>query len=148
MQGSSSLERTSAFVRKGRNCGTASSGGAHRRMRILFVLPLTGLLRHFESVVVMLADRGHTVGIATPGKRNDWPLPQAITSHPNIQRLVCPEAREDQWRQAATDFRLMVDCGRYLGKPFAGADKLRARAFQTFVRTMTNDEKRHLVSRC
>jgi hypothetical protein len=117
-------------------------------MRILFVLPLTGLLRHFESVVVMLADRGHTVGIATPGKRNDWPLPQAITSHPNIQRLVCPEAREDQWRQAATDFRLMVDCGRYLGKPFAGADKLRARAFQTFVRAMTNGEKRHLVSRC
>lgn len=117
-------------------------------MRVLLVLPLTSLLRHFESTVLLLADRGHSIAIATPGKPNDWPLPDAITAHPRITRLVCPEARADEWHESATDFRFLVDCARYLEKPFVHADKLRARAFQTFIKTITNGEKTHVVCRC
>lgn len=117
-------------------------------MRILFVLPLTSLIRHFESVVLALADGGHTVAIATPGRRNDWPLPDALAAHPRVSRLVCPDARADEWKDAAQDFRLLIDCGRYLEGPFFQADKLRDRAFKTFAATISAGEKHHLSARC
>jgi hypothetical protein len=117
-------------------------------MRILFILTLTSLIRHFESVVLALADDGHTIAIATPGRPNDWPLPDAVVAHSRISRVVCPRVRQDDWKEAATDFRLLVDCGRYLDGPFFQAEKLRTRAFVMFARTITNDEKRHVVSRC
>jgi len=117
-------------------------------MKILFHLPRTNILRHFDSVVLALADGGHDVTLATPGKSNDFPLPQAVTSHPRIASRVCPEAREDEWKDAATDFRTLVDCGHYLESPFFEAEKLRSRAFRAFAQTMTGDRTRHLTARC
>ena len=117
-------------------------------MRILFHLPRTNVLRHFDSVVLALADDGHDVTIATPGRTNDWPLPEAVQSHPRIICRVCPEAREDEWKDAATDFRTLVDCGHYLESPFFEAEKLRSRAFRTLAQTLTGDRTRHLAARC
>jgi hypothetical protein len=117
-------------------------------MRILFHLPRTNVLRHFDSVVLALAGDGHDVTIATPGRSNDWPLPEAVQSHPRIACRVCPEAREDAWKDAATDFRMLVDCGHYLQSPFFEAGKLRNRAFRAFAQTMTGDRTRHLTARC
>jgi len=117
-------------------------------MRFLFILPLTSHIRHFESVVLALTDAGHEVAIATPGRPNDWPLPHSFEGRPRISRLVCPYAREDEWKDAASDFRLLVDAGRYLEKPFAHADKLRERAIKTLALTISGGDKRHLSVRC
>jgi hypothetical protein len=117
-------------------------------MRILFHLPRTNVLRHFDGVVLALAEDGHEITIATPGKSNDWPLPAAVTSHPRITSRLCPETRADEWKDAATDFRTLVDCGHYLESPFFAAEKLRNRAFRAFAQTMTGDRTRHLTARC
>jgi hypothetical protein len=107
-------------------------------MRILFVLTLTSLVRHFESVILMLAERGHTIRIATPGRATNWPLPDAITAHPGISEVVCPEERSDEWKQAARIFRLMVDYRRFLEPPFLQAEKLRERAYRELVEALTD----------
>lgn len=117
-------------------------------MRVLFVLPLMSLMRHFESVVLTLADAGHDVVIATPGRRNDWPIPRGLSQHPRISEVRCPQGRSDEWKDAATDFRLIVDSGHYLGDTFDGADKLRERAFRMLAETISGGEKRHLTARC
>lgn len=117
-------------------------------MRILLILPLTSLIRHFESVVQTLAERGHSVTIATPGHKTDWPLPAALANHLRIAQAVCPEQREDAWKDAASHFRLLVDCGRYLEAPFEDASKLRSRAFQTLAATVSGEKRRHLTATC
>ena len=117
-------------------------------MRLLFQLPRTNVLRHFDSVVLALADDGHDITIATPGRSNDWPLPEAVQSHPRVTCRTCPEAREDEWKDAATDFRTIVDCGHYLESPFFEAEKLRDRAFRTLAQTLTGERSRHLSTRC
>jgi hypothetical protein len=61
-------------------------------MRLLFQLPRTNVLRHFDSVVLALAEDGHDITIATPGRANDWPLPEAVQSHPRVTCRTCPEA--------------------------------------------------------
>ena len=117
-------------------------------MRFLFQLPRTNVLRHFDSVVLALANDGHDITIATPGRSNDWPLPEAVQSHPRVICRTCPEVREDEWRDAATDFRTLVDCGHYLESPFFEAEKLRSRAFRTLAQTLTGERGRHLSTRC
>jgi hypothetical protein len=117
-------------------------------MRILFHLPRTNILRHFDSVVLQLARDGHDITLATPGRTNDWPLPQAVQTHPRIRSQVCPEQREDEWKDAATDFRTLVDAGHYLESPFFEAEKLRNRAFRTLAQMLTGDRGRHLSARC
>ncbi len=117
-------------------------------MRILFHLPRTNVLRHFDSVVLALAGDGQDITIATPGRSNDWPLPDAVASHPRIACRVCPEAREDEWKDAATDFRTLIDCGHYLESPFFEAEKLRSRAFRAVAQALTGERTRHLTARC
>jgi hypothetical protein len=117
-------------------------------MRILFHLPRTNVLRHFDSVVLALADGGHEITITTPGRSNDWPLPEAVQSHRRITCRLSPAQREDAWRDAATDFRTLLDCGHYLESPFFEAEKLRDRAFRTLAQTLTGERGRHLSARC
>ena len=117
-------------------------------MRFLFQLPRTNVLRHFDSVVLTLANDGHDITIATPGRSNVWPLREAVQSHPRVTCRTCPEAREDEWKDAATDFRTIVDCGHYLESPFFEAEKLRNRAFRTLAQTLTGERGRHLSARC
>ncbi|MBI4886460.1 MAG: hypothetical protein HY824_05170 [Acidobacteria bacterium] len=116
-------------------------------MRILFLLPLTSYVRHFDSVVLALADRGHEVRIATPGNAKDWPLPEALEAHPRVSQGTCPAGRADAWNGAATDLRLLGDYLRYLEEPFAPAGKLRARAFRELLEGISRHTKRP-AARC
>jgi hypothetical protein len=70
-----------------------------------------------------------------------------VQQHPRITCRTCPEARDDAWKEAANDFRALVDCGHYLQSPFFEAEKLRSRAFRTLAETLTGD-RRHLTARC
>jgi hypothetical protein len=97
-------------------------------MRILFFLPLTSHVRHFDSVILALADRGHEIGIATPGRATNWPLPEALASHPNVTEVTCPEGRTDGQTSAARLVRASADYERYRKPPFLEAGKLRQRA--------------------
>ena len=64
-----------------------------------------------------------------------------MQSHPRIVSHACPEAREDEWKDAATDFRTLVDCGHYLESPFFEAEKLRSRAFRALAQTLTGERR-------
>ena len=105
-------------------------------------------VRHLDSVVLALADAGHTVEVATPGRRNEWPMPDRLAAHPRVTHVISPAARQDEWKHAATDFRLLVDAAHYLEGPFLGADKLRERAFRECAIVVSAGEKRHLSVRC
>ena len=111
-------------------------------MRVLFVLPLTSFMRHFDTVALTLADRGHDVEIATPGTAKDWPLPDTLAAHPRISQTICPAGRSDEWNESATDMRRLVDYLRYLEPPFADAAKLRARAFRELLEGLSRHTKR------
>lgn len=113
-------------------------------MRVLFVLSSTSFLRHFDGVILGLADRGHEVTVATPAREADWPVPSAMAAHPRIAMATCPGGRSDEWGDAATHFRLIVDYARYLEPPLRNSAKLRARAARVFISTITDDEQRDL----
>ncbi len=115
-------------------------------MRILFMLTLTSLVRHFESVMLTLASRGHEVRIATPGHETNWPLPEAMAGR--VPQVTCPDARTDRWKTAAPLMRLLADYQRYLEPPFLDAGKLRDRARGELAQALTGQRAAHLTARC
>ena len=116
-------------------------------MRILFHLTLTTMLRHFESVLLALADRGHTVRIASH-RSPEIPPPAALLGHPRIAFITSPGRRGDDWATPIHELRALRDYIRYLDRRFKSATKLRARALRTAVKAVTHDERAHLVHRC
>lgn len=116
-------------------------------LRILFHVTLTTMLRHFEGVILALADRGHHVRIATH-RQPEEPPPPALASHARITFVSCPGRRDDAWSQPILELRTLRDYLRYLDKRFASSTKLRARALRTMVKTVTHEERSHLVHRC
>ena len=116
-------------------------------MRILFHVTLTTMLRHFESVLLELADRGHTVRIARH-RSPEVPPPAALAAHPRIAFITCPGRRGDEWSRHVHELRTVRDYMRYLDRRFTAATKLRARALRTMVKAVTHDERSHLVHRC
>ncbi len=117
-------------------------------MRLLLVLPLKSLVRHIESVLVALADRGHTIRLVTPAGHDHLQWPDVLVKHPRISTGICPEERSDAWKTAAKNFRLLVDYTRFLDGPLSDAEKLRQRAFKTFLRFVTDNQLRHAVGNC
>jgi FkbM family methyltransferase len=105
-------------------------------MRILFVLKQAGYLRHFSSVVTALAERGHTVRLAC--QDGEQGLPPGLASHANISATVCRRKRGDEWTEYASLIRRSADYLRYLAPAFAPARKLRQRAFDKLVQTLSN----------
>jgi len=116
-------------------------------MRILFHVTLTTMLRHFESVLLALADRGHTVRIASH-RSPEIPLSAALVAHPRIAFVTSPGRRGDDWAIPIHELRALRDYIRYLDRRFKSATKLRARALRTAVKAVTHDERAHLVHRC
>lgn len=116
-------------------------------MRILFHVTLPTMLRHFESVLLSLADRGHTVHVATQ-RGHDLPLPEALTGHDRVSFVVPPARRGDEWAEQIAELRSLRDYLRYLDKRFVHAPKLRARALRKMVQAITDDERSHLVASC
>ena len=116
-------------------------------MRILFHVTLTTMLRHFESVLLALADRGHVVRIASH-RSPEIPPPAALVAHPRIAFITSPGRRGDEWSTPIHELRALRDYMRFLDRRFKPATKLRARALRTAVKAVTHDERAHLVHRC
>lgn len=116
-------------------------------MRILFHVTLTTMLRHFESVLLELADRGHVIRIASHRSPEIAP-PAALAAHPRIAFVASPGRRGDEWTTPIHELRALRDYIRYLDPRFKSATKLRARALRTAVKAVTHDERLHLVHRC
>jgi len=105
------------------------------------------MLRHFESVLLSLADRGHSVRIAFH-RGQDLPLPAGLTSHERIEFAAAPGRRGDEWSEQIVELRSLRDYLRYLEPRFADAPKLRARALRKMVQAVTDEERTHLVASC
>jgi hypothetical protein len=116
-------------------------------MRILFHVTLTTMLRHFESVLLELAERGHVIRIASHRSPEIAP-PAALVAHPRIAFVTSPGRRGDEWTTPIHELRALRDYIRYLDVRFKSATKLRARALRTAVKAVTHDERMHLVHRC
>lgn len=108
-------------------------------MRILFFLNNVSKSRHFDGVIRLLAERGHTVVLAAERQRNRplW-LPKNLTvanrelvqrrASGRIEVTPCPVRRIDEWRSIAPAIRRARDYVRFLDPRYAGASKLERRS--------------------
>lgn len=108
-------------------------------MRILFFLHNVSKARHFDGVIQMLAERGHSVVLAAARQRN-----RSLTLPKNLvlanRRLVarglpgrvevtaCPVRRVDRWQDAAPALRNARDYLRFFDPRYAHAAKLKGRS--------------------
>lgn len=108
-------------------------------MRILFLVNNVSKSRHFDDVVQMLAERGHTVVLAAERQRNRplW-LPKNLSRvnrslHQRrlpgrIEVTACPVHRVDGWRNLAPALRQARDYLRFLDPRYEGKRKLERRS--------------------
>lgn len=108
-------------------------------MKILFVLKQTGYLRHFDTVVQTLADQGHEIRLAS--QNDSLKLPSTLQDLPRVSITTCPKKRGDAWAKDVSLFRRAEDYLRYLEGPYTPASKLRARAFDKFIQTLSNGKR-------
>ena len=111
-------------------------------LRILFFLHRVKKARHFDGVVAMLAQRGHTVILAAEQKPRSKPillpnsaarLNRRLAEDPRgaggrIELVACPVTRSDKWTIAAPQLRRARDYARFLDPQFKQSEKLRQRA--------------------
>jgi hypothetical protein len=116
-------------------------------MRILFALTQYALVRHFESVVLELARRGHQVKIVTQDRGEGIKLPAAFEREPNISHELNELTRGDAHGELLRKTRAIRDYLRYLAPAFANADKLRTRALRKMIKTVSDDKQSHLSAR-
>ncbi len=99
-------------------------------MTFLFFARHYTYLRNFESVLRMLAERGHRVHVAVERKESlggREMLERLIAQYPDITAGQAPH-RKDGWFKLATRLRLGLDYLRYLEPAYATAPKLESRA--------------------
>lgn len=108
-------------------------------MRILFFLNNVSKARHFDTVIQMLAEHGHTVVLAAARQRNrPLALPKNLTLTNRgliarglpgrIEITACPVRRIDAWQTLAPALRQARDYVRFLDPRYAQAAKLERRA--------------------
>ncbi len=117
-------------------------------MKVLFHVTLMTMLRHFESVLLALADRGHQVRVALPNRRPDLLPPPALAEHPSISFVRAPATRGDAWAHPIHELRSLRDYLRYLEPRYDGAPKLRTRALRKMVAAVTREHQSHLAAHC
>lgn len=106
------------------------------------------MLRHFEGVLLSLADRGHSVRIASSERRPDVAPSAALAAHERVSFVACPGHRGDDWAEQILEMRSLRDYLRYMEHRFDDAPKLRARAVRKLAQTVTRGKYAHLVARC
>jgi len=108
-------------------------------LRILFFLNNVSKSRHFDGVLELLADRGHTIVLAAARQRNrPLALPKrlALANRDLIERgrqgrievTACPVHRVDAWESLAPALRQARDYIRFLDPRYAHAEKLEQRS--------------------
>jgi hypothetical protein len=103
-------------------------------MRILFAITHLGFLRNFESTLVLLAERGHTIHLVTDrgshgGVVDGMPIVERLQARfPNAFTVETLRAsKNDGWSTVSTGVREGLNYLRYLSPAFADAPKLRER---------------------
>ncbi len=116
---------------------TAPSGGtrrpspAGRTLRFLFVMHYPGYLRYFDTVVRMLAARGHHVDIAFDSTEKQAEGAEALGGiSSGVEVLGRMPVRVQVWAVVARAVRGTIDYVRYLHPSFADAFYLRDRMRQ------------------
>jgi hypothetical protein len=110
-----------------------------RVIRILFLLNNVSKARHFDSVIELLAERGHTIVLAAARQRNrPLALPKNLSlanrslitrgRQGRIELTSCPVRRVDRWQRAAPALRQARDYLRFLDPRYARAAKLEQRS--------------------
>ena len=108
-------------------------------MRILFFLNNVSKTRHFDSVIHLLADRGHTIVLAAARQRNrPLTLPKNLSrvndsligrrAPGRIEVTACPTGRVDRWQSLAPAIRQARDYLRFFDDRYSHADKLEQRS--------------------
>ena len=117
-------------------------------MTILFHITLMTMLRHFEGVILALAERGHRVRVALPNRRPDLQPPPALAAHPSISFVTAPAHRGDAWAHPIHELRTLRDYLRYLDGRYEHAPKLRTRALRKMVAAVTCEHESHIAAHC
>ena len=107
-------------------------------MKILFVLKQRNYLTTFSGDVAALAGRGHAVRLAWPDE--DVSLPEELSS-PCISVDLWEPKRGDEWGPVVGTVRRAADYLRYLEPNYAAAVKLRARAFEKLLHSLSKGER-------
>ena len=108
-------------------------------MRILFFLHNAAKTRHFDGVLEMLAERGHSIVLAAARQRNrplglaknliavnDRLISRRLPGR--IEIIACPSRRVDGWQNLAASLRQARDYVRFFDPRYAQAEKLAQRA--------------------
>jgi hypothetical protein len=100
-------------------------------MKLLFVARHFTYFRNFDSVIRLLASRGHTIHLAV--ERDDTlgatALVEALASEfPGVTYGEAPRREADDWARLAARVRLGSDYLRYLEPEYASTPRLRSRA--------------------
>jgi hypothetical protein len=110
-------------------------------MRVLFVLRHGGYVRNFESLLVELTERGHSVHAALGASRLRWlgdrqpPIERLVDRYELLTSGPAPDATHSLQREANA-LRAVLDWLRYLRPEYEHAPKLRARVEQRVPETV------------
>lgn len=108
-------------------------------MRVLFVMKQRNYLTTYAGVVNALLQRGHTVRLAWPDE--DVSVPEELTPSPLLSIEAWEHKRGDAWAPLAGSVRRGVDYLRYLEPSYRDAVKLRARAFEKLLHSLSKGER-------
>lgn len=101
-------------------------------LHILFVLHHPGFIRHYETTLGALAEKGHRVTLSFNLERNkigeQVQMRRLLERYPAIQLAPMPEPTLNRWHYLATAVRLLQDYARYFDPRYCAATALRARA--------------------
>ena len=117
-------------------------------MTVLFHVTLMTMLRHFEGVLLALAEKGHRVRVALHNRRPDLVPPATLTGHPAISFVRAPPRRGDAWGHPIHEMRALRDYLRYLDSRYDHAPKLRTRALRKMVAALTHEHHSHIAMHC
>jgi len=108
-------------------------------MRVLFVMKQRNYLATYAGVVSALLRRGHAVRLAWPDE--DVSIPEELTPSPLLSIETWEHKRGDVWAPLAGTVRRGVDYLRYLEPSYRDAVKLRARAFEKLLHSLSKGER-------
>lgn len=104
-------------------------------MKILVVFKQRNYIATFAGVINTLARRGHAVKLAWSDA--DVSVPEELATDVSIPIEVWKPKRGDEWAAVATTVRRASDYLRYLETDYRGAAKLRARAFDMLLHSLS-----------
>lgn len=108
-------------------------------MRILLALKQRNYVNTFTRTVEVLLRRGHAVHLAWPD--DDVSRPEDLPDSADLTIESWKPKRGDAWAPLATTMRRASDYLRYLEPAYRDAGKLRARAFDKMLHSLSHGER-------